>query len=152
MSRNFYLLGHNPDNVSEAIQCLKEGTNALEPDVCSDGKAEAFSVQEQLPCLPKFLSRWIYGGVPLVDYLTGLKDYLSQNPGANLALLALDLKELERGYRRVDHGQHPGLAQAAGTGQLVSLFDCKSWRLALLSTNISPSFCETAFCAHPTPH
>lgn len=31
--RKFYIIGHNPNSVHEAVKCLKAGANALEPDV-----------------------------------------------------------------------------------------------------------------------
>jgi hypothetical protein len=91
--RPFFVIGHNPNTLNEAVQCLRDGANGLEPDVCYDADSNAFFVHEQLPLLPKFISKWIYGGVPLVDYLAGLKEHLTNTPGANLALIALDLKQ-----------------------------------------------------------
>ena len=93
MPRPFYLVGHNPNKVKEAIDCLAAGANGLEPDVCYDPDTNSFSVHEQIPLLPKVVSRWLYGAVPLTDYLAGVADYLASTPTANLTLLALDLKE-----------------------------------------------------------
>jgi hypothetical protein len=93
MPRPFYLIGHNPNKVDEAVRCLADGANGLEPDVCYDSDTNSFSVHEQLPLLPKLLSKWLYGAVPLTDYLERVADYLAHTPSANLALLAFDLKE-----------------------------------------------------------
>jgi hypothetical protein len=93
MPRPFYLIGHNPNKVKEAIACLTDGANGLEPDVCFDSDSNSFSVHEQLPLLPKGVSKWLYGAVPLTDYLAGVADYLASAPATNLALMAFDLKE-----------------------------------------------------------
>ena len=93
MPRPFYVIGHNPNKVDEALRCLADGANGLEPDVCYDPDTNSFSVHEQLPVLPKWLSKWLYGGIALTDYLAQVADYLAGTPSANLALLAFDLKE-----------------------------------------------------------
>ena len=91
--RNFYLFGHNPNSVKEAIACLEAGANALEPDVCYVAADHAFYVHEEISLIPSFVSRWFRKYLRLEDYLKGVALYLAQNDRASqLALIALDLK------------------------------------------------------------
>ncbi|HTY11537.1 MAG TPA: hypothetical protein VMF88_10735 [Bacteroidota bacterium] len=89
MPRKFYLLGHNPNTVPDAVQCLQDGANGLEPDVYYDSeKPEKFFVQES-PAI------WdVFSKTPpsLQEYLKDLSAQLLQNRGFNLALIAFDLK------------------------------------------------------------
>ena len=90
MPRPFYIIAHNPNTVEDAINALKDGANALEPDVrfFSD---KQFYVDEEIE---RFYEP---DGVPLlIDYLNGLYDQLMkpENSGLNLALVLFDIKDL----------------------------------------------------------
>jgi len=87
--RKFYLIGHNPNSVPDAVACLSSGANALEPDVCFDPGSGKFFVHDKLV---NFLPSWIYRGPTLDSYLDGLVQALRQNPSLPLALIAFDLK------------------------------------------------------------
>ena len=91
--RKFYLIGHNPNSVEKAIQCLEAGANALEPDVCWDKDDKAFYVHEEIPLIPTWASKWFRKSLRLEDYLKGVGDYLvKNNRTSQLALIAFDLK------------------------------------------------------------
>ncbi len=86
MKRKFYIIGHNPNTVRKAIRFLKNGANAIEPDIRYlpkyDGK---FFVYDLLT-----LNRRKH---TLKSYLTGLAEALNHEK-VNLALLAFDLKPI----------------------------------------------------------
>jgi hypothetical protein len=91
--RKFYLIGHNPNSVEDAIACLEAGANALEPDVCYVLADRAFYVHEEIPLIPSSVSRWFRKHLRLEDYLKGVGRYLAEsNRGSQLGLIALDLK------------------------------------------------------------
>lgn len=78
--RNFFIIGHNPNTVADAIKYLQTGANALEPDV-------------------HFTNNNYYMGegttstdLSLTDYLTGLSQQLSLNPALTPALIMFDTK------------------------------------------------------------
>jgi len=84
MTRKFYIIGHNPNSVGAAIQCLKDGANALEPDIrYLPAYDEKFFVYDLATENPKHHT--------LKDYLAGLSNALIQEE-LNLALIAFDLK------------------------------------------------------------
>ncbi len=86
MKRKFYIIGHNPNTVRKAIRCLRDGANAIEPDI---------------RYLPRYDEKFfVYDLVTLNrrkrtlrDYLTGLAAALNEEK-LNLALLAFDLKPI----------------------------------------------------------
>jgi hypothetical protein len=84
VKRKFYIIGHNPNTVRNAIRCLKEGANAIEPDIRYhpqyDGKFFVYDLAT--------LNRRQH---TLKDYLSGLAAALNYE-NLNLALLAFDLK------------------------------------------------------------
>ncbi|HKC66913.1 MAG TPA: hypothetical protein VKG26_01690 [Bacteroidia bacterium] len=78
--RNFFIIGHNPNTVADAMQFLHAGANALEPDV-------------------HFTNNNFYMGegttstdLSLTDYLTGLAQQLTLNPAFTPALIMFDTK------------------------------------------------------------
>ncbi|MGD1149123.1 MAG: hypothetical protein ABR961_14375 [Thermoanaerobaculaceae bacterium] len=77
--RKFYLIGHNPNSVGEAIRCLEAGANALEPDVCWDADDRAFYVHEEIPLIPTWAAKWFRKSLRLEDYLKGIGAYLKSN-------------------------------------------------------------------------
>ena len=89
MPRKFYLIGHNPNSVQEAIAYLQAGANALEPDVCYDQGTNSFYVHDEVV---DFLPNWLYSGPTLTSYLDDLVQALRGNPSLQLALLSFDLK------------------------------------------------------------
>jgi hypothetical protein len=91
--RRFYIFGHNPNNVDDAVEALKSGANAIEPDVVFDDELQRFEVREQLFFLPRFISRWLFSGPSLGEYLQVLRIRLEQDRSLDLALIAFDLKE-----------------------------------------------------------
>jgi hypothetical protein len=89
MSRKFYLIGHNPNNVQDAVAYLQAGANALEPDVCYDKGSKTFYIHDELI---DFLPNWLYSGPKLTSYLDDLVKALQGNQSFQLALIAFDLK------------------------------------------------------------
>ena len=84
MKRKFYIIGHNPNTVRKAFRCLKDGANAIEPDI---------------RYLPQYDEKFfLYDLVTLNRKQHSLKEYLIElsvmlnNKKLNLALLAFDLK------------------------------------------------------------
>lgn len=84
MKRKFYLIGHNPDTLEDALEQLQAGANALGPDVHYDEESGQFLVYHLVPSP--------FGDISLQDYLIGLKKILQENNSLNLRLLAFDLK------------------------------------------------------------
>ena len=86
MKRKFYIIGHNPNSVRNAIRCLKDGANAIEPDIrYLPQYEEKFFVYDLITLDRKQRS--------LRDYLIGLSAALNDEK-LNLALLAFDLKPI----------------------------------------------------------
>lgn len=86
MKRKFYVIGHNPNSAKNAIRCLKDGTNAIEPDI---------------RYLPQYEEKFfVYDLLTLNRKRHTLKDYLIElsanlnDEKLNLALLAFDLKPI----------------------------------------------------------
>jgi hypothetical protein len=87
--QKLYIIGHNPNTLSEVEEFLRAGANALEPDICYDPKKpERY-----------FVSHGTIGANPftaehsLVTYLTGLRQMLTDPANNfNLALIAFDTK------------------------------------------------------------
>jgi len=84
LKRKFYIIGHNPNSATKAIRCLKDGANAIEPDI---------------RYLPQYEEKFfVYDLVTLNRKRHTLKDYLIELSASlndeklNLALLAFDLK------------------------------------------------------------
>ncbi|HXC04441.1 MAG TPA: hypothetical protein VNZ86_06790, partial [Bacteroidia bacterium] len=78
--RNFFIIGHNPNTVEEAVAYLKNGANALEPDI-------------------HFTNGDYYLGegttstdLSLTAYLEGLSRELVANPALTPALIMFDTK------------------------------------------------------------
>jgi len=78
--RNFFIIGHNPNTISDAVNYLSAGANALEPDI-------------------HFVNGAYYMGegttstdLSLVDYLTGLVTALQTNPALTPVLIMFDTK------------------------------------------------------------
>lgn len=86
MKRKFYIIGHNPNSVKNAIQCLKEGANAIEQDIRYLPQYEEMFFVYDLVTLNRKQNT-------LRDYLIGLSAALN-NETLNLALLAFDLKPI----------------------------------------------------------
>ncbi len=89
MPRKFYLIGHNPNNVQDAVAYLQAGANALEPDVCYDKGSKTFYVHDEVV---DFLPNWLYSGPTLISYLDDLVQALRGNQSLQLALISFDLK------------------------------------------------------------
>ena len=89
MPRKFYLIGHNPNNVQDAVAYLQAGANALEPDVCYDKGSKTFYVHDEDV---DFLPSWLYSGPTLMSYLDNLVQALRGNQSLQLALISFDLK------------------------------------------------------------
>jgi hypothetical protein len=89
MPRKFYLIGHNPNNVQDAVAYLQAGANALEPDVCYDKGSKTFYVHDEVV---DFLPSWLYSGPTLMSYLDNLVQALRGNQSLQLALISFDLK------------------------------------------------------------
>ncbi len=84
MKRKFYIIGHNPNSVGAAIKCLKNGANAIEPDIrYLPVYDEKFFVYDLATENPK--------NHTLKDYLSGLSAALTHE-NLDLALIAFDLK------------------------------------------------------------
>ena len=85
--RKFYIIGHNPNTVDDAIKNLRAGANALEPDIHFDVDYDgSFYV---------YHNQWPYpdsGVSTLKQYLQGLGQELKKDPSLNLALIAFDIK------------------------------------------------------------
>jgi hypothetical protein len=85
MARKFYIIGHNPNTVQDAIRVLKQGANAIEPDIrYLPEYNEKFFVYDLATENPK--------NHTLKDYLTNLAAALKKERNLNLALIAFDLK------------------------------------------------------------
>lgn len=87
--QKFYILGHNPNTLQEALDFMKAGANALEPDICYDA-----DTPERY-----FVSHGTIGSNPfiaensLVTYLKGLRSLITDpSNNFNLALIAFDIK------------------------------------------------------------
>ena len=92
MPRPFYLIGHNPNSVDEAIRCIRAGANAIEPDLYfKDGE---FYVNEVIPFVSKIFPP--KKGPVLKDYLTDLKHALMADPSLQLALIMWDTKNMDQ--------------------------------------------------------
>ena len=81
--RPFYVVGHNPNSLKAAEECLRDGANALEPDV----QTYAFAPKEL--CISH--DRGGTSAPSLVSYLIGLHKLASAYPG--LALVVFDCKD-----------------------------------------------------------
>ncbi|MEY4875409.1 MAG: hypothetical protein RL708_558, partial [Bacteroidota bacterium] len=81
MKRKFYIIAHNPNNVSDAIDCIERGANALEPDIRYDADDDEFYVYDIDPVFAPTLSH----------YLSKLSNKLNSK-NLDLALIAFDLK------------------------------------------------------------
>jgi hypothetical protein len=80
--RPFYIIGHNPNTLEEAKEFLREGANALEPDIVHS-KGKYYVCHEPRPS---------YDNVPTVEhYLQQIKDVIIAG-NYNVALMILDLK------------------------------------------------------------
>lgn len=92
MRRPFYIIGHNPNTISEVRNCLAAGANGIEPDICHDTDPAGFHMREQIaggshPNLrPEVL------GLSLETYLAGLHELLVAEPSLELGLILFDLK------------------------------------------------------------
>ncbi len=93
MKRKFYIIGHNPNSVKKVIQCLKDGANAIEPDIRYLPKYDEFFFVYDFLTLNRRKHT-------LRDYLTRLSKALNHE-GLDLALLAFDLKS----FRTKNMGQ-----------------------------------------------
>lgn len=97
MLKKFYIIGHNPNTIEDAIDYLKQGANGLEPDVCYfENTKEKFYVYEKLPVSEdekqELFHRIIRGEVPsLKNYLHSLADVLRTNPRFRLSIISFDL-------------------------------------------------------------
>ena len=91
--RAFYIIAHNPNTVEEAAEFLKNGANALEPDVVhSDGKF--YISHSELKT---------YADCPTVEeYLQQLKQLVIEN-NYNLALIVFDIKNTDFDINRLLH-------------------------------------------------
>jgi hypothetical protein len=96
--QKFYIIGHNPNTIGEAVDYLKNGANGIEPDICYvENTNEKFYVYEKLPLIPEEIQDLtrsiIRGEVPsLKNYLLALKDVLRTNARLKLYFIAFDLK------------------------------------------------------------
>src|SRR5436309_12293254 len=91
MPTPFYIIGHNPNFVKDAIACLRDGANAIEPDVQHDFDVDGhFYISEWAEHDDTAKSR----KPTLKKYLLDLKAEL-QKPGgpAPPALIAFDVKQ-----------------------------------------------------------
>lgn len=97
MQKKFYIIGHNPNSIEDAINYLKQGANGLEPDVCFiENTKEKFYVYEKLPDTAEekqeLFHRIIRGEIPsLKNYLHSLADVLKTNPRFRLSIISFDL-------------------------------------------------------------
>jgi hypothetical protein len=78
--RNFFIIGHNPNTVADALRYLQSGANALEPDVHFTNND--FYVGEGTTGTDLLLSA----------YLQGLSQQLTVNPRYTPALIMFDTK------------------------------------------------------------
>jgi len=122
--KKFYIIGHNPNTIEDAIEYLKQGANGLEPDVCYvENTKEKFYVYEKLPDAEEekeeLFHRIIRGEVPsLKNYLHALTDLLRINPRFRLSIISFDLvppynynlNELYEVIRRNFSNSFPGTA------------------------------------------
>ena len=83
MPRPFYIIGHNPNCVPDAIKALRSGGNALEPDIHLDREAGRFRVCHDDPTVSDPI---------LEDYLEGVHAELASNHEHHLDLITFDLK------------------------------------------------------------
>jgi len=89
MKRKFYIIAHNPDTVDDAIAALKEGANALGPDIAfDDGELWVYHRTALTPSHGE-------GDPTLKEYCQGLARFLLANPAHGLALIAWDMKNVE---------------------------------------------------------
>jgi hypothetical protein len=85
--KNFFIMGHNPNELSQVAEVLSAGGNALEPDI-QHHKDGNFYVHEELPLINLIEP----SGMLLTDYLDGLRGLINQHPGWKLGLITFDLK------------------------------------------------------------
>lgn len=92
--KNFYIIGHNPNTLEEVSNFLKNGANAIEPDICYHAdKPEKFYVHEDIDFIPDAVEDFFRTDyISLKEYLTELKKLLNDNPHYDLKLIAFDLK------------------------------------------------------------
>jgi hypothetical protein len=90
--RPFYIIGHNPNTVSDALDCLARGANAIEPDVHFWPRENQFAVYHSNPA-----------DVPTLEaYLGNLDLALRKSPELQrrLALIAFDIKTFNFDLKR----------------------------------------------------
>ena len=94
MKRKFYIIGHNPNTVKKAIKCLKDGANAIEPDIRylpkRDGK---FFVYDLLTLKRRKRT--------FEAYLTGLSKAITDED-LDIALISFDLKHFRTKNMELD--------------------------------------------------
>ncbi len=97
MQKKIYIIGHKANEISDAIDYLKEGANGLEPEICYiKNTKEKFYVYEKLPeseiGMQELFQRIMHGEVPsLKNYLHALTDFLTTNPRLRLSVLFIKL-------------------------------------------------------------
>jgi hypothetical protein len=75
------------------MQCLRDGANALEPDVCHDAEFDTpFHVREQRPGGVQLTEPKAVVGPTLQRYLQQLRTFLVEHPQHDLAMILFDLK------------------------------------------------------------
>ncbi|MDD2721811.1 MAG: hypothetical protein PHH47_10950 [Gallionella sp.] len=91
--RPFYLIGHNPNEASEALAYLDGRANALEPDIYQTESGD-LRVHDRVKLFGILILWPLFNGEgPLLkDYLHDLKQGLDARKGANLAMILWDLK------------------------------------------------------------
>lgn len=96
MPRPFYLIAHNPNSVNDAVKCLQQGANAIEPDVLF--KENDFYVMEVIPIWSSLFPPG--KGPRLADYLMQLQEKIIASQGTDkplkLSLILFDTKNIDR--------------------------------------------------------
>lgn len=81
--RPFYIIQHNPNSISEVLEALAGGANAIEPDI------NIFADNPEALCVSH--TQGDDSDLTLVEYLQGLHDVVMEHP--ELALIIFDCKE-----------------------------------------------------------
>ncbi len=107
--RKFYIIAHNPNNISDVLDCLDRGANAIEPDVHWNPSNGEFNVYD-----------WDAIGAPTLGaYLWNLANQLGNR---NLALIAFDLKDNNFDFQEMQKIIHDNFTWKYGS--IPMLFTC----------------------------
>lgn len=90
--RKFYIIGHNPNTVPDAVKYLEQGANAIEPDIRYSEDKNIFFVAEEYPVYSAIAADPLAPSIE--EYLNDLKLALKDNPNLDLSLIVFDIKDI----------------------------------------------------------